>query len=70
MKLFHLKKTKGERILLCLLLKNELELKMILRNTSINYLLNAAFRKFSENVRNRLRLEIIKKDGIKNFNKQ
>ena len=33
-------------------------------------LVNAAFGKFLENVRNRLRLEIIKKDDIKNIIKQ
>ena len=36
----------------------------------IKLLVNAAFGKFLENVRNCLRLEVIKKDDIKNISKQ
>ena len=36
----------------------------------LKLLVNAAFGKFLENVRNRLTLEIIKKDNVKNNNKQ
>ena len=36
----------------------------------LKFFVNAAFGKFLENVRNRLRLELVKKDDIKDFIKQ
>ena len=41
-----------------------------LRKTFFEILVNAAFGKFLENVRNRLELELIKKDDIKNIIKR
>ena len=70
MKLYKLNKLNGWKYILALIPKNETELKMILRKTFLNKLLMLLSGKFLENVRNRLRLELIKKDDVKSIKKQ
>ena len=69
MKLFVLNKVKGWEKIINSILKNETELELILRKTFFKFFVNAAFGKFLENVRSRLRLELNKREDIKNFNK-
>ena len=70
MKLFHLNKVNGWKNILVLIHKNETDLKMILRHF-FKLLVNlTAFGKFLENVRNRLELELIRKDDVIKIIKQ
>ena len=65
MKLFHLNRASGWRIIIVLMHKNETELKNDFEKDVFKLYVNAAFGKFLEKVRNRLELELIKKHKMK-----
>ena len=70
MKLYHLNCVGGQKSILVLIKRKEIGLKMNKEKDFHKILVIAAFGKLRENVRNRLRLELLKKDDIKTIIKQ